>query len=179
MQSNLFDTDDRTKQKSILVMIYDKRRVMSYAKNIAEILSRRGMTPLNDDDDMLIDIQGNNSKTVTNLKLIECLKFKVAFHHSDLHNSTKLKITDYYNQDKVKIIVCTPTLLRGVNLKTRTVILPDPYIYVRELNTRILMPFIDYLQFRGRAGRPPYEDKAFVFIFCKDSHSKIGLNILY
>ncbi len=176
---NLYCSDDRTKQKSILVMIYDKRRVMSYAKHIAEILSNRGVTPLDDDDDMILDIQRKIPKTITNLKLIGCLKFKIAFHHSDLNSSTKLKITEYYNQDKIKIIICTPTLLRGVNLKTRTVILPDPYIYVRELNTRILMPFIDYLQFRGRAGRPPYEDKAFVFIFCKDSHSKIQFEEKY
>lgn len=176
---NLFYSDDRTKEKSILVMIYDKRRVMSYAKYVAEILNKLGVTPLNDDDDMILDILGKIPKTITNLKLIECLKFKVAFHHSDLHSSTKLKITEYYNQDKIKIIICTPTLLRGVNLKTRTVILPDPYIYVRELNTRILMPFIDYLQFRGRAGRPPYEDKAFVFILCKDRHSKTQFEEVY
>lgn len=176
---NIFLSDNRTKNKSILVMIYDKKRVMSYAEKIVEILHNRGTRPLNDDDPMILDIIGSNPKTITNKNLINCLKYKVAFHHSDLHNSIKNKILEYYNNDEIKIIMCTPTLLRGVNLKTRTVILPDPYIFNIILNRRIQMPYIDYLQFKGRAGRPPYEDVAYVYIFSQNETTKSQFEKFY
>ena len=176
---NLYLKDKRTKDKSVLIMIYDKRRVMSYAKNIANILSEYGIKSLENDNQMIVDVLGRNPHTKTNKALIESLKYRVAFHHADLHNTIKNKIIGYYNVDEIKIIVCTPTLLRGVNLKTRTVILPDTFIYIKELNRRIPMPYVDYLQFKGRAGRPPYEDKAYVIIFAKNDRAKKQLEKLY
>lgn len=176
---NFYLVDSQTKDKSMLVMIYNKPRVMSYAKGIADYFQKKGLTPLEDNNPMIKNIVRNISKTNTIKNLIECLKYRIAFHHSDLLNSTRNKITEYYNQDEIKIIVCTPTLLRGVNLKTRTVILPDPSIYIPKLRRLIPMPYTDYLQFKGRAGRPPYEDKAYVFIFSKDNTSKSRIETLY
>lgn len=177
--SNFYLTDSQTKDKSMLVMIYNKPRVMSYAKGIAEHFQDNGLTPLEDDNPMINDIVDKIPKTSTINDLVQCLKYGIAFHHSDLLNSMRNKITEYYNKDEIKIIVCTPTLLRGVNLKTRTVILPDPSIFIPKLRRSIRMPYTDYLQFKGRAGRPPYEDKAYVFIFAKNDADKRTNESLY
>jgi len=177
--SNFYLVDSQTKDKSILVMIYNKPRVMSYAKGIAEHFQRHGLTPLEDSDPMINRIVGNISKTNTIKNLVQCLKYGIAFHHSDLPNSMRNSITEYYNRDEINIIVCTPTLLRGVNLKTRTVILPDPSIYIPKLGSSIPMPYTDYLQFKGRAGRPPYEEKAFVFIFTRNKSYKSKIETFY
>ena len=175
----LFLTQEGTRAGQILIMIYNKPRVMSYARNLAEMFSQKGIRPLDDNDSMILEIIENAQKTKTIRTLIGCLKYRIAFHHRDLPSNIRNRITEFYNNGGIKIITCSPTLLRGVNLKTRTVILPDPTIYIYKLQKSIQMPFIDYLQFKGRAGRPPFEDRAFLFIFAKNETAKRDFEAKY
>ena len=176
---NFFLNDERTKNKSILVMIYHKKRVMNYAKEIASILKPKGIKCLKDDDPLIKDIIGDRQNTIMIKNLRESLKYEVAFHHADLPTDIKNKLINYYNDEKLKILVCTPTLLRGVNLKTRTVILPYTTYYNVNLGLSLSIPFHDYVQFKGRAGRPGLETEAYMFIFCENDKKKKECEKIY
>jgi len=169
---DLFLKDEKIKDKSILIMIYHKKWAMDYARDIVEIFKNQGIIGLEDEVPFITDIIGGAQKTKMIKELINCLKFRVAFHHADLPAEIKNKIVDYYNNEQIKIISCSPTLLRGVNLKTRTIILPYTTFYSVDLHRSVPISFSDYQQCKGRAGRPGLETEAFVFIFVKNDKQK-------
>jgi len=51
-----------------------------------------------------------------NYALIRCLKKRVAFHHSCVPEIARMEIEELYRDEEIRHIVCTPTLVEGVNL---------------------------------------------------------------
>jgi superfamily II DNA/RNA helicase len=79
--------------------------------------------------------------------LVRSLKKGVAFHHGGLLDVARLEVEDLFSDGVIKNLVCTSTLLQGVNLPADRMIVLSPKIGDYELS------HFDFLNLIGRAGR--------------------------
>lgn len=79
--------------------------------------------------------------------LVRTLKKGVAFHHGGLLDIARLEVEDLFTDGAIKNLVCTSTLLQGVNLPADRMIVISPKIGDYELS------HFDFLNLIGRAGR--------------------------
>ena len=81
--------------------------------------------------------------------LIRCLRNGVAFHHGMVPEIAKLEVEDLYRNGSIRNLVCTTTLLEGVNLPADRLFIYRPY---KGTSDNPLDNF-DFGNLAGRAGR--------------------------
>lgn len=105
------------------------------------------------DKKFLSSLCTNNNNNVTewvgeyihsNWLLIEALKHSFAFHHGALPRHLGSSIIDAFNNGDIRFMLCTSTIIEGVNTTAKNVILYD-----KKKGTR----FIDYFDYKNIAGR--------------------------
>lgn len=89
-------------------------------------------------------IQDNVSK---DWSLVGCLKSGIAFHHGALPKYIQTEIMDAFNHGELDTIVCTSTIVEGVNTTAKNVIIYDNSKGGSELTG------FDVKNIKGRAGR--------------------------
>jgi hypothetical protein len=79
--------------------------------------------------------------------VVSCLKRGIGIHHGRIPRAVAAMIVDLYNNKELDVLVCTSTLIEGVNTVTKSIIVADG-----EINREP----IDYFTFnniKGRTGR--------------------------
>lgn len=84
--------------------------------------------------------------------LIQCLPHGVAYHYGFLPAIVRARVEDLCRDGKLKYVCCTSTLLQGVNLPARHIIIENPKRGRDDGMTRA-----DFLNLAGRAGRLLHE----------------------
>lgn len=79
--------------------------------------------------------------------LIDCLPFGVAYHYGFMPALVRARVEDLCRRGKIRYVCCTSTLLQGVNLPARHIIIENPK------RGTTPMPRRDFLNLAGRAGR--------------------------
>jgi replicative superfamily II helicase len=72
----------------------------------------------------------------------------VAFHYGNMPSPLRLEIERLFKSGKIKFLICTSTLIEGVNLSCRTIIVRGP-----RKGTGNPMDASDFWNLAGRAGR--------------------------
>jgi len=80
--------------------------------------------------------------------LIKFLRKRIAFHYGSMPQQIRLKIEELFNSKAIKYLVCTSTLLEGVNLSCKNIFVRAP-----EKGNHIKMSDSDLFNLVGRAGR--------------------------
>lgn len=80
--------------------------------------------------------------------LIRCLPHGVAYHYGYMPAIVRARVEDLYKGGKLKFVCCTSTLLQGVNLPARHIIIENP-----KRGRDDGMNRADFLNLAGRAGR--------------------------
>ncbi len=80
--------------------------------------------------------------------LIRCLPHGVAYHYGFMPAIVRSRVEDLCRDGKLKFVCCTSTLLQGVNLPARHIIIENPKRGLGEGMARA-----DFLNLAGRAGR--------------------------
>jgi ERCC4-related helicase len=83
----------------------------------------------------------------TEWSLVSCLSHGVAFHHSALPKYIQTEIINAFNDGCINVIVCTSTIIEGVNTSAKNVILYDNLKGDKPLSG------FDVKNIKGRAGR--------------------------
>lgn len=104
------------------------------------------------DDDILSLIKFIKEDIHEEYSLIKCLKKGVAYHYGKVPSTVRTSIEKLASDKKLKFIFSTSTLLQGVNLPTKNIILFNPY-----KGSGQPMERRDFLNLIGRAGRLKYE----------------------
>ena len=91
--------------------------------------------------------------------LVRALQYGIGVHHGKVPRSLSQYLVRAFNQGAIKYLVCTSTLIEGVNTKAKNVIIYD---------NRVATKKFDYFTFnniRGRSGRmfKHFVGKVFVF----------------
>lgn len=81
--------------------------------------------------------------------LVKALEKGVAFHHASMPSYVKNEIISAYNEQKIKVILCTTTIIEGVNTSAKKVIILDSN---KGNGSSLLTPF-EIKNIKGRAGR--------------------------
>lgn len=105
-----------------------------------------------DDEDINALIQFIKEDVHKDYSLIKCLKKGIAYHYSHIPATVRTGIEQLASDGKLKYIFCTSTLLQGVNLPTKNIILHKP-----TKGQGKPMQRSDFLNLIGRAGRLQYE----------------------
>ena len=124
-----------------LVYVGNKRGVESKAKLIAKYSKN-----IEDDNGLVSYLESTFSKEWS---LVTCLKKGVAFHHAGIPKFIQIEIVDAFNNNtgEIKTIVCSPTLIEGVNTSAKQVIIYD------DLKGIDFLTDFDVKNINGRAGR--------------------------
>jgi len=119
------------------------------AEEYADKLCGRLGTPAKQLDAEIVELQALIKTAVhPNYALINALKFGVAFHYGNMPLAVRAEIERLFEEDKISYLVCTSTLLEGVNL-------PCKNIFIRAPKKGLGNPMseLDFWNLAGRAGR--------------------------
>jgi len=125
-----------------------KKTFKMVAEKILDVPRRRGSLP-----------------TEVCLKLAECVENGMAFHHAGLFDRQKEIIEEEFRAGNLLMITATPSLMYGVNLPSKNVVIRDYTRWTSQGPQPI--PVFDYLQMSGRAGRPGYDKEGYSYLIGK------------
>jgi helicase len=137
-----------------------KKAFMEVSQKILEVPKKKGTRP-----------------TSICLKLAESVENGVAFHHAGLFNEQKEIIEDEFRLGNLLMITATPSLMYGVNLPSRSVVIRDYTRWTSQGPQNI--PVFDYEQMSGRAGRPQYDDVGYSYLIAKTLDEAYNLQEFY
>lgn len=79
--------------------------------------------------------------------LIECLEKGVAFHYGNMPSIVRTTVERLFKSGHLKYLSCTSTLLQGVNLPAKHIVIQDPHLGNEAMGRA------DFRNLAGRAGR--------------------------
>lgn len=137
-----------------------KQKFKQVADKLLEVPKKKGSLP-----------------TTTCLKLAEAAEKGVVFHHAGLFNEQKEIIEDEFRNGNILMITATPSLMYGVNLPSKYVVIRDHTRWTSKGPASI--PVFDYEQMSGRAGRPQYDDVGYSYLVAKTMDEAFDLEARY
>ncbi len=105
-------------------------------------------------------------------KLREMLLRGVGVHHAGVLPKHKAVVEALFNLKLVPFVACTETLAAGVNLPARAVVIST--LLKGKPGERKLIPAATAHQIFGRAGRPQFDTRGFVFAFAHEDDVRIA-----
>ena len=138
-------TSDKVKRK---LSPEQKKAFHGVSEKILDVPRKRGSLP-----------------TAVCLKLAESIENGVAFHHAGLFDKQKEIIEDEFRAGNLLMITATPSLMYGVNLPSKNVVIRDYTRWTSQGPQPI--PVFDYEQMSGRAGRPGYDTEGYSYLIAK------------
>ena len=88
-----------------------------------------------------------------NYALCISLENGVAYHHGKLPLHVRRTLEKAISEKKIHNVVCTTTLLQGVNLPAQNIIIRNPHLYQSKIRTATELSNYEMANLRGRAGR--------------------------
>lgn len=88
-----------------------------------------------------------------NYALCDTLLKGVAYHHGKLPMHVRRTLERAISDKKISNVVCTTTLLQGVNLPAQNVFIRNPHLYIRKQVDSPELTNYEMANLRGRAGR--------------------------
>lgn len=92
--------------------------------------------------------------------LIDGVRHGIAYHHAQLPRAVGSLIVDLFNESKINILICTSTLIEGVNTNAKNIIIYDDCI-----TRRTKLDMFTFNNISGRSGRMFEHYVGNVFIF--------------
>lgn len=118
------------------------------------------------DDPTLEDLSDLVKKAVhPSYRLAEVVRRRVGFHYGNMPSLVRAELERHFREGKLQYLVCTSTLMEGVNLSCRTMIVRGP----KKGNATPMTPH-DFWNLAGRAGRWGNEFQG--NIVCVDPHDE-------
>ncbi|MEM9365173.1 MAG: DEAD/DEAH box helicase [Planctomycetota bacterium] len=104
-------------------------------------------------------------------KLKQILMRGVGVHHAGILPKYRRVVEELFQKKLLAICVCTETLAAGINLPARSVVLPSLLKGPRD--KRKLVDTASAQQIFGRAGRPQFDDRGYVFALAHEDDVKL------
>lgn len=152
----LFDPNDHN-------IIYAPRRYSAekWAQKVAPIIGSNNPHIVEGADQKVKDlIEFLADEVHPKYSLIRTLRLGVAYHHAGLPDIARQEIEELYSKSLIKNIVCTSTLVQGVNLPADRLIVINPKV------DKVEMSNFEFFNLIGRAGR--VSTKLYGEVYCID-----------
>ncbi|MEZ6104704.1 MAG: helicase [Pirellulaceae bacterium] len=95
----------------------------------------------------------------------------VGVHHAGVLPCYRRLVETLFQEKLLSVVVCTETLAAGINLPARSVVLPS-LVKGPPTKRAIIEPSAAHQMF-GRAGRPQFDDRGFVFVLAHEDDVKL------
>jgi superfamily II DNA/RNA helicase len=104
-------------------------------------------------------------------KLKQILMRGVGVHHAGILPRYRRMVEELFQRKWLSVCVCTETLAAGINLPARSVVLPS--LLKGPAGKKKLVEAASAHQIFGRAGRPQFDDRGFVYALAHEDDVKI------
>lgn len=104
--------------------------------------------------------------------LLDCLRNNTGFHHSNVPHFIRNTLEIAFKESTIKNIVCTTTLMQGVNLPAKNIIARNQNLSASKKNGLKLTPY-EFANLRGRAGRLMKDFVGRAFILDENSYEEM------
>ncbi|PXY02659.1 hypothetical protein DF185_00765 [Marinifilum breve] len=118
------------------------------ANKIAGSIAKRNHNP---NQDLQSLIKYISSSIHPNYSLVNCLNNSTAYHHANVPQYIRMVVEKAFSKNVIKNIVCTTTLMQGVNLPAKNIIARNQNLSNKKQGAK-LTPY-EFANLRGRAGR--------------------------
>ncbi len=161
------DGDETTRRTPALVFCFNRE----YCWSVAEQLKGKRLLRPGQRKKLIEEIEKYDWSKGVGPKLKTILLRGVGVHHAGLLQKYK-RIVEYLFQKKLlSVVVCTETLASGINLPARSVVLTE--LLKGPFGKKKLIDASSAHQIFGRAGRPQYDDRGFVYALAHEDDVKI------
>ncbi len=147
--------DTLKNEKQALIFVNSRRGAESQAERLAHSIGKQ-TSELTKISEAILQVLSRPTKQC--IRLANCVKKGMAFHHSGLSAKQRDLVEDNFKNGSIKIIACTPTLAFGVNLPSFRTIIRDLKRYGSP-HGMAPISVLEYHQMIGRSGRPDFNDK--------------------
>ena len=126
--------------------------------------------PVTQNNSDLVDYYRNSVSE--NYSLCETLMKGVAYHHGKLPLHVRRTLEVAIANKNVSNIVCTTTLLQGVNLPAQNIFIRNPHLYIKKTSGAVELTNYEMANLRGRAGRLLKDYVGRTFVMDEDSFAE-------
>ena len=107
-----------------------------------------------------------------NYSLCETLMKGVAYHHGKLPMHVRRTLEVAIANKNVSNVICTTTLLQGVNLPAQNIFIRNPHLYIKKTSEAVELTNYEMANLRGRAGRLLKDYVGRTFVMDEDSFAE-------
>jgi superfamily II DNA/RNA helicase len=159
--------DPQTRKTPALVFCFNRDECWSIAEQLKglPLLSGDQRTRLHEEVNKLEWTQGVGPK------LKQMLHRGVGVHHAGMLPKYRRVIEDLFVRKLLAVAICTETLASGINLPARSVVLSS--LVKGPFGKQKLVDASTAHQIFGRAGRPQYDDRGYVYALAHEDDVKI------
>lgn len=104
-------------------------------------------------------------------KIKQMLHRGVGVHHAGLLPKYRRVVEELFNRKLLSVVICTETLAAGINLPARSVVLSS--LVKGPMERQRLIDASSAQQMFGRAGRPQFDDRGYVYAVAHEDDVKI------
>ncbi|MBX3440263.1 MAG: DEAD/DEAH box helicase, partial [Planctomycetaceae bacterium] len=140
--------------------------------NVAEQLKGKAMLQDGQRQRLLDAIEDQDWKSGAGPKLKPILLRGVGVHHAGMLPKYRRRVEELFQQKLLSVCVCTETLAAGINLPARSVVLTT--LMKGPPGDQKLIDASSAHQMFGRAGRPQFDDRGYVYVLAHEDDVKIA-----
>ncbi len=159
--------DGHTRKMPALVFCFNRDECWSVAEQLKglPLLAEPQKAPLHAEVNKLDWTQGVGPK------MKQMLHRGVGVHHAGLLPKYRRVVEELFTRKLLAVVVCTETLAAGINLPARSVVLSA--LAKGPVTKQKLIDASTAQQIFGRAGRPQFDDRGFVFALAHEDDVRI------
>jgi len=141
----LFELLSSLDNEQTIIYCSSPARVRIISKKFCQFLVEKSTAELEYSFPIIEWIEQNVSK---DWSLINSLKYGIGIHDGALQKHITSSIIDYFNNEKLKYLFCTSTIIEGVNTSAKNIVFFDA-----TKGNKNDIDYFDYSNIKGRAGR--------------------------
>ena len=159
--------EDDARTTPALVFCFNRDECWSVAEQLKglDLLAPGVRAPLNTAVDQLVWPEGVGPK------LKQMLRRGVGVHHAGMLGKYRRVVEDLFEKKLLAVCVCTETLAAGINLPARSVVLTT--LVKGPRGKEKLVDASTAHQIFGRAGRPQFDDRGYVFALAHEDDVRL------
>jgi hypothetical protein len=146
-----------------LLREYQSDKSLIYSKSppaalrLVSYLAQRAPMPVNNEISELADWIAEHYHPMWGL--VSALRAGYGIHHGSIPRSIAQSLVRYFNEGKLQALICTSTLIEGVNTAAKNVFILDKQISTKNYD------FFDFRNIAGRSGRMGHHLVGRIFLF--------------
>lgn len=159
--------DEETRRTPALMFCFSR----SQCWTTAEMLKGKSLIDKSRQAELADILNESDFSTGVGPKLKQILMRGVGVHHAGVLPRYRRIVEELFQQKLLSICVCTETLAAGINLPARSVVLPS--LLKGPKDKKKLVETASAQQIFGRAGRPQFDDRGYVYALAHEDDVKL------